>query len=62
MNSKKSQAAIFMILGLLIVVGGGFFFYAARNAQKPFEPEIKIIQEQVPIQFDPVKKYAEDCV
>ena len=50
-----------MILGLLIVIGGAIFFYATKNAQKPFEPQIKISQEQIPVQFVDIKKYAEDC-
>ena len=58
---KKSQATIFMIIGLLIIVGGTVFFYSTQQARKPFEPEIKILQEKIPVEFDPVKSYATDC-
>lgn len=59
--SKKSQASIFMIVGLLIIVGGGMFFYATK-VQKPYQSEIKIVQEKIPIEFNPIKNYADSCV
>ena len=59
-NHKKSQASIFMILGLIVIIGGGIFFYATK-VQKPYQPEIKIIQETIPTQFDPIRNYANDC-
>ena len=60
-NNKKSQTTIFMIIGILIVIGGVVFFYSTQYAAKPFEPEIKIVQEQIPVEFDPIKNYANDC-
>ena len=61
MKNKKSQITIFMIIGLVIIIGGAVFFSLTQKVEKPFEPEIKIIQEQVPVEFDPIKKYASDC-
>ena len=61
MYNKKAQITIFTIIGLLIVLGGIVFFYTTQNAPKPLEPEIKIIQEQVPVELDPIKKFANDC-
>jgi len=60
--SRKTQASIFMIVGILIVIGGVIFFYSTQKAQKPLEPEIKIVQEQIPVEFEPVRNYANDCV
>ncbi len=61
MYNKKAQTTIFMIIGLIIVIGGAIFFYSTQKVTKPLEPEIKIVQEQVPIEFDPIRKYANDC-
>lgn len=60
-GQKKSQTTIFMMIGLVIIIGGAIFFYSTQKAAKPFEPEIKIVEEQVPVEFDPIKKYANDC-
>ena len=60
-KQTKAQATIFMIVGLVILIGSSIFFYSTQKASKPFEPEIKIIEEQVPVEFDPIKKYAADC-
>ena len=60
-NNKKSQTTIFMIIGLIIVIGGVIFYYTTQKISKPLEPEVKIIEEQVPIEFDPIKNYANDC-
>ncbi len=61
MRGKKTQAAIFMIVGLIILMGGIIFFYSTEKIQKQIEPEIKIVEEQIPVEFDPVRKYANDC-
>lgn len=58
---KKSQTTIFMIIGLLIMTGGVIFFYSTQKIPKPFEPEIKIVQEQVPLEFNPIRDYASSC-
>ncbi|MBI2652278.1 hypothetical protein HYX00_02325 [Candidatus Woesearchaeota archaeon] len=60
-NHKKGQITIFLIVGLVIVIGVAVFFYSTQKVQKPLEPELKIIQEQVPLEFEPIKKYANDC-
>lgn len=60
-QSNKSQTTIFMIVGLLIMVGGVIFFYSTQKIPKPYEPEIKIVQEQVPLEFSPVRDYASSC-
>ena len=59
--SRKSQTTVFMIIGLVIIIGGAIFFSATQKAPSKLEPEIKIVQEQVPIEFDPLKSYANDC-
>ena len=61
MKNKKSQTTIFMIIGLIIVIGGVIFYYTTQKISKPLEPEVKIIEEQVPIEFDPIKNYANEC-
>ena len=57
-NQKRAQTTIFMIVGLLIIIGGIIFFYSTQKISAPYEPEIKIIQENVPLEFNPVKDYA----
>lgn len=58
--SKKSQVTLFMIVGLIIIIGGVIFFSLTKKT-KEAEPEIKIVQEQTPVEFDPIRKYANDC-
>ena len=60
-KSRSAQAAIFMIVGLIIVIGGGIFFYTTRESQT-LNTEISIVQQQVPVEFDPIRSYAENCV
>ena len=60
-NQKRAQTTIFMIVGLLIIIGGIIFFYSTQKISAPYEPEIKIIQENVPLEFNPVKDYANAC-
>lgn len=50
-----------MVIGLLIIVGGTIFFYATKEAKTPSESEIKIIKEEIPLQFDPIRSYANEC-
>ena len=59
--SRKSQATIFMVIGLVIIIGGAIFFSSTQKVPSQLEPEIKIVQEQVPVEFDPIRKYANDC-
>ncbi len=59
--NKKSQAAIFIIAGIIIALGSILFFYSAQSGKETLQSEIKIVQEQVPLEFDPVRKYANDC-
>ncbi|MBI2654975.1 hypothetical protein HYX06_00940 [Candidatus Woesearchaeota archaeon] len=61
MKNKKSQVTIFMVIGLLIIVGGTIFFYATKEAKTPSESEIEIVREEIPLQFDPIRSYANDC-
>lgn len=58
---RKAQTTIFMIVGLLVILGGAVFFYSTQKISRPYEPEVKIVEEQVPIEFDPIKKYGNDC-
>lgn len=60
MYQKKSQTAIFMIVGMVIILGGFVFFYYTQKAE-PAKSEIRIIQEQIPLEFEPIKKYASSC-
>ncbi len=60
-KNKKSQVTIFIIIGLLLISAAGFYFYA-QTIKKPIEPEVNLVQQQVPIAFDPIKKYANDCI
>jgi len=61
MHNKKAQTTVFMIIGLVVLIGGAIFFYTTQKAAQPLEPEIRIIEEQTPIEFDPIRKYANDC-
>lgn len=57
---KKSQVTLFMVVGLIIIIGGVIFFSLTKKT-KEIGHEIKIIQEQIPVEFDPIRKYANDC-
>ncbi len=61
MTNKKAQVTIFMVIGLLIIVGGTIFFYATKEAKTPSESEIKVIREEIPLEFDPIRSYADNC-
>ena len=61
MKNKKAQVTIFMIIGLVIIIGGAAFFYATRQVNTPLDPELQILEQQVPIEFDPIKSYANQC-
>src|SRR3989344_1893680 len=60
-ESKKSQITLFIILAVIIVAGAGFYFYAT-TIRNPTEPEVNFVQQQVPLEFDSIKKYAGDCI
>src|SRR3989344_5908608 len=61
--NKKAQVTVFIIIGILLLAGAGTFFYIAKKTsqESKLEAEIKVSEEQVPTQFGPIKKYAEDC-
>jgi len=60
-KNKKSQVTIFIIIGILLISAAGFYFYA-QTIKKPIEPEVNLVQQQVPIAFDPIRQYANDCI
>ncbi|MEK6943584.1 MAG: hypothetical protein AABX00_05970 [Nanoarchaeota archaeon] len=59
--SKKAQLAIFMIIAVVLIIGGVVFFTLTSEEEKTAEAEI-MITESVPIEFEPVKKFVEDCL
>src|SRR3989338_6039880 len=59
--TKKSQVAIFMIIVAVLIIGGVIFFTLTSEEKKSSEAEI-MITESVPVEFDPVKKFVEDCL
>lgn len=58
---KKSQTTFFMLAGIIILLGGIIFYYATKQVAEKPEPEIRIVQEQIPFEFDSIRKYANDC-
>lgn len=58
---KRGQVSVFMIVAIVLLIGGIVFFSLTRQEKTEMEPEIKIIEEQVPVEFDPIRKYATDC-
>ncbi|MBI5072383.1 hypothetical protein HZA99_01045 [Candidatus Woesearchaeota archaeon] len=52
-SNKKAQVTIFIILGLFLLVGVGLFTYFRSEVYK---------YHNLPVQFIPVAKYAEQCV
>ncbi|MBI2647029.1 hypothetical protein HYW99_00990 [Candidatus Woesearchaeota archaeon] len=62
MMQKRAQTTIFIIIGIIIVISGIFFFYTTQEKKSELEPEITIVEEQVPTEFEPIKKYVNDCV
>lgn len=61
-QNRKSQVTIFIIIGLLIMTGGLIFFYATKSTQKISEPRTSIIREQIPVEFNPIRSYVDNCV
>jgi len=59
--SRKSQITIFMIVGLVIIIGGVIFFYATSKSQQPLEPEVRIVQDQLPVEFQPLRAFINNC-
>src|SRR3989344_2185852 len=60
-KNKKSQVTIFIIIGVLLISAAGFYFYA-QTIKNPVEPEVSLVQQQVPVAFDPIKQYTNDCI
>lgn len=60
-RGRKSQVTIFIILAIVLLAGVGIYFYA-RTIRSPIEPETNLVQQQVPLEFDPIKKYTNDCI
>lgn len=61
MRQKKAQITIFIIVSLVVIIGAIIFFYATQKAQEGVEPEIEVIQERIPVEFDPIKNYVNEC-
>lgn len=60
--NRKGQLTMFVILGLLILAGGVTFFYLrGETTAQPTRQEV-LASESVPIEFDPVKVYVENCL
>jgi hypothetical protein len=62
MNNKKAQVAIFMIIGLLILIVGLAIFYFHHQSVIEIVPQVYIKGEKIPVEFEPIKKYVDDCV
>jgi len=62
MKTKKGQITVFLVLVLIIIVGGGVFFYLTKKVPRPDQPEIKIVEQNIPVEFDPIKKFTTDCL
>lgn len=62
-SNKKAQVTVFIIIGILLLAGAATFFYIVKKTsqESKLEAEIQVSEEQVPTQFNPIKKYAEDC-
>lgn len=61
-SSKKAQVTVFIIIGLLLLFGAGLFYYLTqKTGESSLEAGIKISEEQVPAQFNPIKAYADQC-
>src|SRR3989344_8998203 len=60
-KNKKSQVTIFIIIGILLISAAGFYYYS-QTIKNPIEPEVNIVQQQVPVAFDPIRQYANDCI
>lgn len=58
---KRGQVSLFVLLGVLLVAGSGILLFANHEDQKDIVPEI-YKQEKVPREFEPIKKYVDDCI
>ncbi|MBT4540069.1 hypothetical protein HOC35_01020 [Candidatus Woesearchaeota archaeon] len=61
LKNKKSQVALFIILGLLILIGAIFLIYIRSTSVTP-EKSLSIIQEQLPNDFKPVQTLVTQCI
>ncbi len=61
-KKRGAQVTIFMIIALILLISGGIFFYFTKEKQEQIKPEIKIVKEKIPFEFDALKKYVNDCV
>ena len=61
-KNKKGQVTIFMIVALVIVIGGSMFFYFTRVSTLPENTETEALNDNIPLQFDPVQSFITDCL
>jgi len=59
---KKGQVTLFIILGILILVGGVVFFFMRGESIKQPLDTAAYTSQIVPIEFDPVKVFVENCL
>ncbi|MFH1641920.1 MAG: hypothetical protein ABIC04_03390 [Nanoarchaeota archaeon] len=59
---KKAQVTIFIILGIIILATGVVYFAMRTDIAAQETEEQSILSEQIPIEFDPVQMYVENCL
>ncbi|MBD3310034.1 hypothetical protein GF351_02335 [Candidatus Woesearchaeota archaeon] len=60
--SRKSQAALFIILGILLIFAVVLYFAVTISIQEPAAEEAIPLVEEVPTEFMPVREYVEFCI
>ncbi len=60
MATRKSQVTIFIILGIVLLLMTSILIYSVTTRRKSAEQEVLV--EEVPVMFDPIKTYVEECI
>ncbi len=60
--NKKSQATIFIIIGMILLIAAIIFFSYQDQTNRQIIPGVYLKGEQIPLEFDPIKSYVDNCV
>lgn len=55
---KKGQITLFIILGLVLLAAAGVYISMQKDEESAFTPKI----EEVPLEFQPLRSYVENCL
>jgi len=62
LNSKKSQVAVFVIIGLVMLIITAMFFFITSQEKEEIAPGVYVSIQEVPTEIDPVSSFITQCL